>query len=228
MGQDFLYEWAGYAGVAVYLGAYVALQIGLIPGVGYRYAMLNMVAALLVLVSLIQAFNMASAIIQVSWVVISVVGITRTYLISRRLFFTPEEQALIDYGLPGTPRLIARRILDAGYWINEEAGFQLTKEGEPVQALYFIASGSVRVTIGQKCVAEVEQGFIGEMNVMANGPASANVTVCEPARLFCISSDNLRRLTRNDSETAIYIEKYLSASTKHKLMQANAQLNARL
>lgn len=223
--EAFVYDWLGYAGVVVYLGSYMALQFGLIPGVGYRYAALNMVAALLVLVSLTQAFNMASALIQFSWVIISLFGITRTYIISRRLFFTEEEQFLIDYGLPGTPRPIARKILDAGCWLDEKPGFQLTKEGEPVQQLYYIAYGSANVTVGQKKVAELKQGFIGEMNVMTKGPASATVIIVEPTRLFCISSNNLRRISRNDSETNIYIEKHLAEGTKRKLMEANTRLS---
>ncbi|WP_104016903.1 CBU_0592 family membrane protein [Roseovarius nitratireducens] len=58
-----VYDWAGYAGVSVYLGAYICLQLGLIRGSGYRYALLNMIAAIFVLISLSAEFNLASAII---------------------------------------------------------------------------------------------------------------------------------------------------------------------
>ena len=68
---------AGIAGVGFYLGSYTALQLGMLRGDGYAYAILNAAAAALVLLSLKEAFNLSSAVIQVSWIVISLVGITR-------------------------------------------------------------------------------------------------------------------------------------------------------
>lgn len=219
-------EWAGYLGVAFYLGSYVALQLGMIPGVGYTYAALNLVASSLVLVSLIYAFNMASAMIQISWIVISVVGMTRTFLISRRLYFTGEEELFLKGGLPGVPREIARKILDAGNWLTLDPDVFMTNEGQPVDRLYFISSGHAGVYVMGNKVAEVAEGFIGELNVMEGGPASASVKTLHKTRVFCISGENLRRLTRADTQTSLYIETHLSTSTKQKLMQANLQLSA--
>ena len=39
------FDWAGYLGVALYIGAYAALQGGIIRGRGYAYAACNLVAA---------------------------------------------------------------------------------------------------------------------------------------------------------------------------------------
>lgn len=220
-----MFDWAGYFGVAVYLGSYVGLQLGFIPGVGYRYATLNMLAALLVLVSLLQAFNMASAIIQISWILISVVGITRTYLISRRLFFTEEEQTLLRDGLPGTPKEIARKFLDAGLWMDADRGVVVTTQGAPVKQLYLLVSGAASVRVDGKDVATLQEGFIGEMNIMEQGPASATVEISEPSRLFCIAGDNLRRLVRSDAEASIHIERHLGTATKRKLLQANQRMS---
>ena len=225
LSQEFLFDWAGYFGVILYIGAYFGLQLGWIPGVGYRYATLNLIAALLVLLSLVHAFNMASALIQLSWIVISIAGITRIYLISRRLQFTKEEEFFVEAGMPGTPLQVARQILDAGKWLDAEPGFSLTEEGEPVKKLYFIAKGHAEVFVANQPVAEVTEGFVGEMNVIGEGPASASVQITYPSRLFCITGDNLRRLSRGNSETNIYIEKHLASATKHKLMQANSRLS---
>ena len=43
----------GFAGVAVYLGAYLALQLGVLAGQSYAYAGFNILAAACVLVSLL-------------------------------------------------------------------------------------------------------------------------------------------------------------------------------
>ncbi|MEO0752070.1 MAG: cyclic nucleotide-binding domain-containing protein [Pseudomonadota bacterium] len=226
LSTDLIFEWAGYLGVAFYIGSYIGLQTGFIPGVGYTYAMLNLIGAALVLVSLTLAFNLASAMIQISWIVISLVGITRIFLIRRRLHFTNEEELFIQSGLPGVPREVARKILDAGNWMTLEPGTFLTHEGHPVDHLYFISSGMAGVFVMDNEVAELHEGFIGELNVMDGGPASASVKTLLKTRVFCVSGDALRRLTKMDTHTSLYLETHLSTSTKQKLMQANLRLSA--
>ena len=54
---------AGIAGVAFYLGSYFALQAGFIRGSGYLYAVLNLAASSLVLVSLFNSFNVLSDLV---------------------------------------------------------------------------------------------------------------------------------------------------------------------
>jgi hypothetical protein len=61
-------EALGLIGVAFYLGSYAMLQFGLLDGQSYSYAILNIIAPALVLVSLGQAFNLSATIIQVLWV----------------------------------------------------------------------------------------------------------------------------------------------------------------
>lgn len=223
---ELIFEWAGYLGVAFYIGSYVALQTGLIPGVGYGYATLNLIGAALVLVSLTFAFNMASAMIQISWICISLFGIARIFLIRRRLNFTSEEEFLLKSGLPGVPLEVARRILDAGQWQSLDEDTYLTHEGVPVRHLYFISSGTAGVFVMGKKVAELHEGFVGELNVMECGPASASVKTTQKTRVFCVAGDALRQLTKADAQTSLYLETHLSTSTKQKLMQANLHLSA--
>lgn len=215
----------GYVGVTIYLGAYLALQAGIIAGTGYRYAVLNMIGAVCVLISLSHSFNLSSAVIQVAFLVISVGGITRTYLRNRRLTFTEEEALVIEHGFVGAPLLIAREILDAGTWIDADRGLRLTAEGEPVEALYFVCSGVAAVHVGAKHVADVRDTFIGEMNVMQGGPASATVEMDDPGRLFKINGSTLRKLAARKPEVAVYIEQNLGLSTRRKLLEANKRLS---
>jgi len=77
-------ELIGVAGFVFYMLSYALLQLGKISGQCYTYTLLNMLAASLVLVSLLNQFNLASALIQISWIVISVVGIYRLWSNSRR------------------------------------------------------------------------------------------------------------------------------------------------
>ena len=67
----------GVAGFVFYMLAYALLQLGKISGQGYCYVILNMLAAILVLISLIHQFNLASLLIQLSWIMISLIGLAR-------------------------------------------------------------------------------------------------------------------------------------------------------
>ena len=74
------FELTGLLGVALYLGSYAALQFELIDCKGFIYPVFNFAAASCVLISLFESFNMSSAIIQISWITISLYGIARLAL----------------------------------------------------------------------------------------------------------------------------------------------------
>ena len=90
-----LIETAGFIGVALYLGSHALLQAGVIRGNGYPYTFANLFAAIFVLTGLTGlagSFNLWAAIIQISWIAISIGGMVRYYFLSRGLRFTEEEQ----------------------------------------------------------------------------------------------------------------------------------------
>ena len=117
--------------------------------------------------------------ISVAWIVISLVGITRTFLIKRRLYFSNEEELFLKSGMPCVPREVARKILDAGNWITLEPETYLTHEGQPVDHLYFISSGTAGVFVMGNEVAALHEGCVGELNELEAGPASAAVKTLE-------------------------------------------------
>ena len=77
--SDQILELIGVAGFVFYMLSYGLLQLGKISGQSYVYTLLNMLAAALVLISLLHQFNLASALIQISWIGISVVGLFRLW-----------------------------------------------------------------------------------------------------------------------------------------------------
>src|SRR3954447_13168044 len=86
---------AGLLGVILYVGAYAALQSGLLRSNGYTYAAANLVAASLVLLSLSSDFNLSAAMSQIIWIVISVFGLIRMLVLERRARLNEEEQAFM-------------------------------------------------------------------------------------------------------------------------------------
>ena len=105
-----------------------------------------------VLASLIHSFNLSSAIIQVAWITISVVGITRMAFVNLRLRFTEDERAFVEDMLKGLPLAQARMLLDTGFWVGAEPGSVLTVQGKPVDHLCYLASGKAEVLVDGKLV----------------------------------------------------------------------------
>jgi hypothetical protein len=154
---------SGVVGLVLYIGSYLALQLGLIRGDGYLYAVLNLFAALFALLSLLEMFNLYAALAEVAWIVISLIGIARLYIVHRFLSLTPDERAAAAALVPGLPKDRARRLLRTGTWVELPAGEVIATEGEPVGALVYIAEGRCRIIHRGVRVAEIGAGgLIGD------------------------------------------------------------------
>ncbi len=69
----------GIIGVVFLLGAYFLLNIGKIKSNGLAYQILNFTAAWLILYSLYFHWNTPSVIIEIFWIIISIIGMVRFY-----------------------------------------------------------------------------------------------------------------------------------------------------
>jgi hypothetical protein len=216
-----VFSWIGYCGVAFYLGSYALLQSGVIRGGSYLYSAMNLLAALFVLVSLSVQFNLSSALIQVSWILISIVGLARLAYFHHSVTLTDAETSLAQAAFPSLPRVTVRRILDQGHWVTLVPGTVLTEEKEPVKTLSYLISGEVEVRVSGHRVATLTQGFIGEINILQGGPATATVVVQQPSWSFMVSQTALLSLIRRDMETRSLLLSDLRADTARKLLALN-------
>jgi paired small multidrug resistance pump len=78
-----LFDLAGLIGVLLIVVAYLLLQLDKLPGSSPRYSLLNAGGALLIIVSLIFAFNLSAFIVEAFWFLISVLGLWRS-LVARK------------------------------------------------------------------------------------------------------------------------------------------------
>jgi len=72
-----LFDLAGFAGVLLIIVAYLLLQLEKLPSSSPKYSLLNAAGALLIMVSLIFAFNLSAFIVEAFWFLISLVGLWR-------------------------------------------------------------------------------------------------------------------------------------------------------
>lgn len=214
----------GLFGVSVYLGSYALLQLGILRGQSYSYAALNLLAASSVLFSLIPAFNLSSALIQVSWIIISVVGMTRLYLMTKLARDTEEEARFVAAQLPDLPRHLARKFLNAGDWSDMPVGTVLTIEGKPVARLVYLSEGQIEISVNDEFIGySSNPSFIGELSFSEGGPATATAVVSKPSRCFSIDADKLRHFLKRNPEISFALTTSFFANVKEKFLQREAE-----
>ena len=77
------FDLVGFFGVLLIIVAYLLLQRDKLPSSSRSYSLLNAAGALLMIVSLIFAFNLSAFVVEVFWFLISLLGLSRS-LTSRK------------------------------------------------------------------------------------------------------------------------------------------------
>ena len=149
------------------------------------------------------------------------------HLETRRATFSDEEAAMLDQVLPDLASRLQRRLLDAGVWRSAEAGEALTREGEPVSHLVYLATGEVRITLDDIDIATCPAGaFVGEMTVLTEEPATGTATLSQAARLWSIDARVLRTLVRAEPEILSALRASFAANLRDKLVASNQATRA--
>ena len=215
----------GLLGVVLYITAYAAMQVGLVRGQSYLYAGANIAAAICVLFSLTENYNLSSALIQIMWIVISIVGILRLWVIEKTLRFTPVEQRLLEALAPGLPKDQARKVLDLGEWRAMSAEEMLIEEGKPASMLGYLDEGALVVSKGGVPILSLGPGaIIGEITYLDASPATARVNVLDNASVFCIDAERLRTLVARNDSIANALERTVAGTLRAKLRNTSQEL----
>ena len=74
-----LLDFVGNVGVVVLMITYLMLQLNKLSSDGLAYSLLNAIGASLIVVSLLFNFNLSAFLMEVFWVLISLVGIYRYF-----------------------------------------------------------------------------------------------------------------------------------------------------
>lgn len=82
---DLLFNITGIAGTATLILAYLLLQAGKIRSDEMRYPLLNLIGAVLLLISLFRFWNLASVIIELFWIAISIYGIWKVKCLNMKI-----------------------------------------------------------------------------------------------------------------------------------------------
>ena len=209
----------GALGLILYLGSYLALQLGLIRGDGWLFPTFILAASLSLILSLMGArFNPYSMMVEFAWATISVIGLIRLYIIYKYFRFSDEEQAAAKRLGPGLAKDRVRKLLSLGNWSDVSPGHVLTREGRPVTHFIYIASGVCRIQIDGTTVATIGTGgLIGEMTYHTGQPATATVIVDAASRILAFERDALEGFLDRNDDIRDALEQSIAGDLRHKL-----------
>ncbi len=150
-------------------------------------------------------------------------------LMQERLsFHLPEaDRELLRSVLVGLKDVQIVRLLAAGEFRDIPQGTKLTEEDQPLERLFFICSGHVRVIIGGREVSRLEKGsLVGEIAFLTAKPASATVVAENEVRALVFNKDKLRRFFRNETEVAGLLYQLMGRELAHKVKVSNTLIAA--
>ncbi len=103
------------------------------------------------------------------------------------------------------------RLTSVMHELQFPANYTIFKQGEEGRSLYIVVSGKVKVHIGEKKLAEVEQGkYFGEMAVFDTQPRSASATTLESCEFLELTQEQLYDAIEETPEIAVNIIRELS------------------
>ena len=141
---------------------------------------------------------------------------------NRRTQFSPEERQLAESRLRGLSPRRLRELIDAGDWADLPAGTLLSREGQPVAALVWIARGSSEVRVSGRVVGQCGAGdLVGELTVGAGDPATGTVEATQPLRVWRIEAGRLRGLMARRDETRQALEAAFFTAVRDKIVAGN-------
>ena len=208
----------------------IVLQLGyalLVAAVlASRMTPLRILMALAAIAGLVRAVAWTGDLVTAIWMGVLLAAalalLARTFLDRRRERFSDEESRMLQSLVAGVSQHRARHLMDQGMWLSGKPGDELTREGEPVGHLYYLAEGEAKVmTLGRQVGTCRAGDLIGELTVLSGEMASATVILTTSARFWCAPAENLKPYLDAHEDIRRAIEHGFAAALKSKLRASN-------
>ena len=136
------------------------------------------------------------------------------------------ERELLRSVFTGLDDVQIARLLVAGRFNDIAKGTTLAEENKPLETLFFICAGHVKVTVAGREVAHLEKGnFVGEIAFLTEKPATATVVAEDSVRALVFDRAELNQFFRNEAEVAGLIYQLLGRDLAEKLKVRNIHIS---
>jgi hypothetical protein len=149
---------------------------------------------------------------------INIVQLIRLARARMKVALSDEEKLLHASAFGKLDQVNFGRLLALGRWNDFATGTVLTVQEHPVEQLHLLVAGNALVAIDDQLVASVGPGaFIGEMAFLADGKASATVTIGDHSRSFSLSIAELHALTSKNAQIRNVLSEQFARDLARKL-----------
>ena len=174
-------------------------------------------------ISALGTSNPAVLVIQTFYIGISLLGITRIFVLSHMLRQTPEERAFVRTHLPDLKPVHVRPLLSRGRWMELEVGHVLATQGVPIPYLYYLADGNAKVWVDDHEVGTCRDCFVGELTALSGAPATSTVIADGPCRVLAFDAVALRKLLNRKPDIKLALIAGFGQATKALLLMRNRE-----
>jgi Cyclic nucleotide-binding domain len=185
------------------------------------------IAGLAGLILTLQIFDIppeAATLWLVLLVVINAWQLLQIYRDKQNLRLPPEDADLLRSALAGLSDDDISRLLKAADWKDFQPGDILTRQDAPLDTLYFMCSGRAIVEVDKTFVTYLEKGsFIGEIAYLTGNPATARVTIDEPARVLAFSKMKMAKVVAGDEHINGILYQLLGRDLAMKMRRTNTR-----
>lgn len=156
------------------------------------------------------------------FVAVNVAQLLILWYYARRHRFSDDEKRFVDTMPKGIERRTLRRLLRLATLREIAPGTELTRAGQPVQEVIFIAEGVAQIERDGRIVAVCGPGdFVGEMSFVTGAPANATAVAARPMRYFGFDQKKLRAALDANSDMQKAMEASFNRNLVGKLSKAN-------
>ncbi len=167
-------------------------------------------------------FDPVSVLWETIFVLVNIIQLVIIWYYEYHHRFPEEQQHFADNMPADTDKAALKRLLDLSDLERLTPESVVTREGEAVTKLVYIADGIIKIEHGGRVVAICGPGdYVGELSFLSGKPASATATVVKPVRALTFDQAKLADAIKGDGALRRTLESALNKNLAGKLMRSN-------
>jgi CRP-like cAMP-binding protein len=156
------------------------------------------------------------------FVVVNIVQLGIIWYYEYQHRFSADENHFVSNVPAGIERSSIKRLLELADLNAVGVGETLTREGEAVKTLMYVADGIVKIEHEGRVVAICGPGdYVGELSFLSGNPASATAIVVKPTRILAFDQARLAAAFAANPQLRRTLESALNRNLAGKLARAN-------
>lgn len=148
------------------------------------------------------------------------IAVILVVVLERTTFYMSKETEALFRQFPMLTPGQFRKLLKAAREVEAVGPLSLTHAGAPVERLWYVHEGALRIGKGGRETRVETTMFVGELAFLTGAPASASVSVEPGARVLEWEAAGLRRLLRKSAKLNVALQAQFNADLVRKVTRS--------